>query len=336
MAFQTAVDDFDGQGATCSPCPTSPRTRPWPCWASPGGTRRSPSPASAPSPASSPARPYCPDAGCSRGAARMPPQLAPGLFWYDEPSGHGLDRRQLAMTALKSWTAGSGGELALQFYDVGFDASTCAQQPPCPLAVTSLLGAPGGHSLPWAAGRSALGRPAVVPPTVSLAAGSFQGLVLNPTRPEPGAVGRGRRALRADRQRQPGQRGGQLLPPVRRRRRPVHGRHSCSSPTRSRPRTAPRAAGLRPGGGLPRPGGPAGLHHDREPRPLLHPAGPPQAPGLVLRPPAEARQLAQRRPQRQPQPDRHGHHHVRLLVADGHDDQLDDRGLGHRERHRRG
>jgi hypothetical protein len=41
-------------------------------------------------------------------AAGSPPQLASGLFWYDEPSGHGLGRRQLAMLAAHNWKAGLG------------------------------------------------------------------------------------------------------------------------------------------------------------------------------------------------------------------------------------
>jgi hypothetical protein len=127
---------------------------------------------------------YCPASGCSSGAARLPPQLTSGLFWYDEASGHGLNRRQLAMTALRNWTPGSGGELVLQLYDVGFDASTCVQsqtpqsQPPCPLAVNNLL-AQGGINL-VSFGDSA---GSTVVPTVSLAAGSFQGLILNPSSP---------------------------------------------------------------------------------------------------------------------------------------------------------
>ena len=103
----------DGRGrlrrpgaATCWPSPTSPRTRPWPCWASPGATRRSPSTASAPSPATSPARPTARTPGAAAGPPGCRPSSTPGLFWYDEASGHGLGRRQLALTALQQLDGG--------------------------------------------------------------------------------------------------------------------------------------------------------------------------------------------------------------------------------------
>jgi hypothetical protein len=84
---------------------------------------------------------YCPAAGCSAGAARLLPQLTSGLLWYDLNNGYGVNRRQLAMAALQSWTVGTGGDLGMQVYDVRFDASSCVpNQPPCPLTVTNLLG----------------------------------------------------------------------------------------------------------------------------------------------------------------------------------------------------
>ncbi len=70
---------------------------------------------------------YCPDNDCNPIAVGSPPRLAAGLFWYDEDSGHGLGRRQLAMVALDNWQKGSGGVVNLQGYDVALDdPSTCA------------------------------------------------------------------------------------------------------------------------------------------------------------------------------------------------------------------
>ena len=139
MAFQTAVDDFDGQGADQlafsfiaqdaglavlgfargDPAFTVNRFG-----RDPGDFNR---------------KAYCPDGGCNAKAAGSTPQLAAGLFWYDEPSGHGLNRRQLALVALDGWQPGGGGAVSLQVYDVSFDYSTCAQNL-CPLTVTGLLG----------------------------------------------------------------------------------------------------------------------------------------------------------------------------------------------------
>ena len=61
---------------------------------------------------------YCPAARLQRRAAGLLPQLTSGLLWYDLANGYGLNRRQLAMAALQTWTSGSGGNLALQVYDV--------------------------------------------------------------------------------------------------------------------------------------------------------------------------------------------------------------------------
>jgi hypothetical protein len=122
---------------------------------------------------------YCPAAGCSGGAGRLLPQLTSGLLWYDPAGGYELNRRQLAQAALQSWTSGSGGQLGLQVYDVRFDASTCVQnQPPCPLTVVNLLGQNGTVVATFEDSTGS-----AVIPSVSLAAGSFQGLILNPSSP---------------------------------------------------------------------------------------------------------------------------------------------------------
>ena len=130
---------------------------------------------------------YCPDAGCDPVAAKAVPQLAAGLFWYDEPSGHGLGRRQLALAALNGWAPGSGGQVAVQVYDVGAAGATCvpAAGSPCPLQVRGLLtdasGAGGVPNRELARLYEYAGP--TFSPTISLAAGSFQGLVLNPSDP---------------------------------------------------------------------------------------------------------------------------------------------------------
>ncbi|HVG96854.1 MAG TPA: hypothetical protein VNK05_08140, partial [Chloroflexota bacterium] len=125
---------------------------------------------------------YCPDSGCNAVALGSPPRLAAGLFWYDQASGHDLGRRQLALVALDQWLSGGGqtgggGDVSLQLYDVSFDASTCAQNP-CPLKLTGLLGQATalGDSLGYVESSTF-----PFAPTVSLAAGSFQGLVLTPS-----------------------------------------------------------------------------------------------------------------------------------------------------------
>ena len=81
------------------------------------------------------------------------------------------------------------GDVALQVFDVTFDFSACAPSAPCKMALTGLLGSSAGgtgqYGTPWTVGtgymESAGGYPAT--PALSLAAGSFQGLVLNPTDP---------------------------------------------------------------------------------------------------------------------------------------------------------
>jgi hypothetical protein len=126
---------------------------------------------------------YCPDSGCNPIAVGAPPKLAAGLFWYDEPSGYGLGRRQLAMAALNQWQAGTRGEVAVQMYDVAFDPSTCAQNP-CALTLTEMLGpdqSSQGAGPPWQLTNEFLDTPSSpFSPTISLTAGSFQGLTLNP------------------------------------------------------------------------------------------------------------------------------------------------------------
>ena len=118
---------------------------------------------------------YCPNNDCNPIAVGSPPRLAAGLFWYDEDSGHGLGRRQLAMVGLDNWQKGSGGRVDLQVYDVAAaDPSSCAQSP-CPLTLSSMLPSPDNLASVF------VDRPASpYSPTVSLAAGSFQGLNLNP------------------------------------------------------------------------------------------------------------------------------------------------------------
>ena len=153
----------------------------------------------------------------------------------------------------------------------------------------------------------------------------------------PGAVVRGRRALRAGRQQQPGQRDGQLLP-----HRPGHSIPACAGLTQlfqsdqEPSATAPRLLAYDPAGASLVLGAPLVFRVSRQLRPQLHPAGPPQAPGLdpPPGPPGHARQLAQRRPQRQLQPDRRADHHPGIRVADHHRQRLDDRGLGLGQRHR--
>ena len=123
---------------------------------------------------------YCPENACTPEAAGAVPQLAAGLFWYDEPSGHGLGRRQLALTALLQVNE-QGYDVGLQVYDVAFDPTTCTSSLPCPLTLSGLFDAKQvGAAQPWQLSGSAGGPYCCVPPTFSLAAGSFQGLVLNP------------------------------------------------------------------------------------------------------------------------------------------------------------
>ena len=130
---------------------------------------------------------YCPVGGCDPVAAQAVPQLAAGLFWYDEASGHGLGRRQLALVALSNSIPGSGVQVAVQVYDVGAAGPTCvpAAGSPCLLQVQGLLtdasGAGGvpNRQLAWLHGNEG----ALFAPTISLAAGGFQGLVLHPSDP---------------------------------------------------------------------------------------------------------------------------------------------------------
>jgi hypothetical protein len=126
---------------------------------------------------------YCPTSGCNSIALGSPPQIAAGLFWYDESSGHGLGRRQLAMAALNEWQAGAGGFVSLQLYDVALAQPSCVQSP-CPLTLTLLLGPDAGEQgvgPPWPLTNVFVDTPtSPFSPTISLAAGSFQGLMLNP------------------------------------------------------------------------------------------------------------------------------------------------------------
>ena len=244
MAFQTAVDDFDGQGRDLLAVSYVEQDA---ALAVLGFARGDPAftvDRVGLAAGDFTGKAYCPAAGCSEGAARVPPQLAPGLFWYDEKSGHGLGRRQLAQAALQTWTSGSGGELGLQLYDVGFDAATCVQsQTPCPLTLTRLLSA-GGTGLVAYEETSASGAvPAV--PTVSLAAGSFQGLVLNPSTPDqvPWAVAVGYSGLIGSTT-QASASVDYYRIASRRPARPASSRPpGCSGPTRSRP---PRPPGCWP------------------------------------------------------------------------------------------
>ena len=193
MGFQTAVDDFDGQGRdllAVSYLTTAPAlavlgfargdsTFTVDRWGFSAGAFAD--------------QTYCPasGSGCPAVADGTPPQLAAGLFWYDEPSGHGLGRRQLAQLAAHNGSTGAG-DVALQVFDVDFDYSDCAPPAPCPLTLTGLLGStagvPGQPGTPWTVGSGYYETAGAFPaaPALSLAAGSFQGLVLNPT--EPGQV----------------------------------------------------------------------------------------------------------------------------------------------------
>jgi hypothetical protein len=179
MGFQTAVDDFDGQGRDLLAVSYVVQDA---TLAVLGFARGDPAftvDRFALLTDEFTGKAYCPAAGCSGGAARVLPQLTSGLFWYDEASGHILGRRQLAMTTLRNWTVGSGGAVALQLYDVSFDAAKCVEnQPPCPLTVNNMLDQGGATVTSFV---DSLVSPVV--PTVSLAAGSFQGLILNPSSP---------------------------------------------------------------------------------------------------------------------------------------------------------
>ena len=190
MGFQTAVDDFDGQGRdllAVSYLTTAPAlavlgfvrgdsTFTVDRWGFSAGAFAD--------------QTYCPasGSGCPAVADGTPPQLAAGLFWYDEKSGHGLGRRQLAQVAAHNGSTGAG-DVALQVFDVDFDYSDCAPPAPCPLTLTGLLGStagvPGQPGTPWTVASGYYETAGAFPaaPALSLAAGSFQGLVLNPTAP---------------------------------------------------------------------------------------------------------------------------------------------------------
>ena len=180
MGFQVAVDDFDGQGqdqlafsfiaqdaglAVLGFTPLDEQFTVARFGRDPGDWGLSA---------------YCPQNACTPEAAGAVPQLAAGLFWYDEQSGHGLGRRQLALTALLQVDE-QGYGVGLQVYDVAFDPTTCTSSLPCPLTLSGLFDAKQvGAAQPWPLSGSAGGPYCCVPPTFSLAAGSFQGLVLNP------------------------------------------------------------------------------------------------------------------------------------------------------------
>ena len=190
MGFQTAVDDFDGQGRDLLAFSYIAQDA---ALAVLGFARGDPAftvDRFGLAAGDFTGKAYCPDgSGCTAEAAGSPPQLAAGLFWYDEPSGHGLGRRQLALVALQTGGSGRGGDVGpaglrrrLRLLDLR-PAGPVPADPDRPARADRGRRRPVGDALD-AGQRVPRGARASRPsPTLSLAAGSFQGLVLNPSDP---------------------------------------------------------------------------------------------------------------------------------------------------------
>ena len=219
MGFQMAVDDFDGQGqdqlafsfvaqdaalAVLGFARGDEHVHRGPLRPRPRRLR--------------PPSAYCPDArrapaeaaGCGAPARRRPLLVRRAQRARPGPAPAGPDGAAAGRRA-------QAASVALQVYDVAFDPTTCAQQPPVPPDAhrPARRQAGGRRRSRGALGGSAARADCCVPPTFSLAAGSFQGLVLNPKDPSQVpwalAVGTSGRPGRPGRERP----GGHLLPAVR-------------------------------------------------------------------------------------------------------------------------
>ena len=258
MGFQVAVDDFDGQGQDQLAFSFIAQDAALAVLGFARGDEQFTVSRFGRDPGDWALSAYCPENACTPEAAGAVPQLAAGLFWYDEQSGHGLGRRQLALTALLQVNE-QGYGVGLQVYDVAFDPTTCTSSLPCPLTLSGLFDAKQvGDGAALAAQRqrrrAVLLRPAHVLPGRR----ELPGAGPEPQGREPDPLG----ARRRDRRRPgpPGRErpGDHLLPAVRQPGGPVQARHPVPDRRRGpvRGRGGLPAAGLRPGGGLPQSWGP--------------------------------------------------------------------------------
>ena len=164
MGFQVAVDDFDGQGQDQLAFSFITQDAALAVLGFARGDEQFTVSRFGRDPGDWALSAYCPENACTPEAAGAVPQLAAGLFWYDEQSGHGLGRRQLALTALLQVNE-QGYDVGLQVYDVAFDPTTCTSSLPCPLTLDGLFDAKQvGTATPWQLTGSAGGPYCCVPP----------------------------------------------------------------------------------------------------------------------------------------------------------------------------